>query len=232
MQLLASIKNGLKFFQRKELMRIIMIAEEEVTHEVLAGLNNNFFVSRLRRSFHVLLDLGVYALATISEVAYLDWVAVVAQMNACTLSGVIAVDVEDFGVAWGNARGRLLTNSTHESGAQRQETTKGNGFFCEAVKISIIDRGGAMSTLEVITKKILALEMANARSGAKNNAHVIGDIGGLDFGSDITVIAFVHAIQGFGLCMRGREAYWGKTNIRFPSKRGGRKLTFSICKVS
>jgi hypothetical protein len=32
-------------------------------------------------------------------------VAVVAQLNARTLSGVIAVDIEDFGVAWGNARG-------------------------------------------------------------------------------------------------------------------------------
>jgi hypothetical protein len=56
MQLLALIKNGLKFFQRKELMRIFMIAEEELTHEVLAGLNNNFSMSGLGRSFHVLLD--------------------------------------------------------------------------------------------------------------------------------------------------------------------------------
>jgi hypothetical protein len=86
----------------------------------------------------------------ISAVADLDRVAVVAKMNARTLSGVIAMDVEDFGVAWSNARGRLFTNSAHESGAQRQGTTKGKGILCEVVEISIIDKGGAMSTLDVI----------------------------------------------------------------------------------
>jgi hypothetical protein len=30
----------------------------------------------------------------------LDWVAMVAQINACTMSGIVAVDIEDFGVAW------------------------------------------------------------------------------------------------------------------------------------
>jgi hypothetical protein len=37
----------------------------------------------------------------------------VAHMNARTLSGIIAVDVDDFGMAWGNALGRLLTNSAY-----------------------------------------------------------------------------------------------------------------------
>ena len=39
----------------------------------------------------------------------------VAQMNACTLSGVIAVDVEDFGVAWCNAPERLFVDDAHGS---------------------------------------------------------------------------------------------------------------------
>jgi hypothetical protein len=54
-QLLATIKNGFKFFQGKELMRISIIAEEELTHKVLAGLKNNFVVSGLGRSLDVLL---------------------------------------------------------------------------------------------------------------------------------------------------------------------------------
>ena len=37
---------------------------------------------------------------TISVVANLDGVAMVAQMNAHRLSGVMTVDVENFGVAW------------------------------------------------------------------------------------------------------------------------------------
>jgi hypothetical protein len=45
MQPLATIRNGLKFFQRKELMRITIIAKEEFTHKVIVGLKNNFAVS-------------------------------------------------------------------------------------------------------------------------------------------------------------------------------------------
>jgi hypothetical protein len=55
-QLLATIKYRLKFFQQKQLMRITIIAEEELTHNVLARIKNNFSVSGLGRSFHVLLD--------------------------------------------------------------------------------------------------------------------------------------------------------------------------------
>jgi hypothetical protein len=109
-QLLAMIKNGFKFLQGKELMRISIIGEEELTHKVLAGLKNNFVVSGLGRSLDVLLDKGVDALAPISVVANLDRVPMVAQMNARTLNGIIVVDVEDFGMAWGNALGRLLTD--------------------------------------------------------------------------------------------------------------------------
>jgi hypothetical protein len=46
-QLFAMIKNGLKFFQVKELMRIIIIAEEELTHKVFTELKNNFAISGL-----------------------------------------------------------------------------------------------------------------------------------------------------------------------------------------
>jgi hypothetical protein len=36
--------------------------------------------------------------------------------------------------------------------------------------MNIIDRGGAVSTLEVIAKRILALEMANAGGQSKSKA--------------------------------------------------------------
>ena len=51
--------------------------------------------------------------AAIFVVANLDGMTMVAQMNTCTLSGVIAMDVEDFGVRWCNAFGRLLTDPAH-----------------------------------------------------------------------------------------------------------------------
>jgi hypothetical protein len=93
---------------------------------------------------------------------------------------------------------------------QMQGTTNGEGLFGEAIKIYIIDRGGPMSTLEVIAQRILALEVANASGGTKSKAHVIGDIGGLSLGPNITIITFVHVVHGFGLHMRGRETNWGK----------------------
>ena len=89
-----------------------------------------------------------------------------------------------------------------------------------------------MSTLKVIALRILALEVANASGGAKNKAHVIGDIGGLGLGPNMAAIVFVHAIHGFGLRMREKDTNWGRTNIRSPSKGGGRKFTSTICKVS
>ena len=60
-------------------------------------------MSGLGRSLDMLLQEGVDALATISAVANLDMVAMITEMNAITLSGTIAVDVEDFGIAWHGA---------------------------------------------------------------------------------------------------------------------------------
>ena len=143
-------------------MRITIIAEEDLTHKVLAGFKNNFTISGLGSLLDVIIDEGVNVFAAIFAVADLDGVAMVAHMNARTLSDVIVVDVEDFGVAWYNARGGFLTNLAHKSGAQKQGTTNQKGFLCEAVEISIIDRECVVSMLEVIAKRVLALEMANA----------------------------------------------------------------------
>jgi hypothetical protein len=84
-QLLATIKKRFKFFQGKELTRNSIIAEEELTHKVLAGLKNNFAVSGLGRSVDVLLQEGVDALATISAVANLHWMLMRTEMNAGSL---------------------------------------------------------------------------------------------------------------------------------------------------
>lgn len=74
-------------------IRIIIIAEGEPTRKVLVGFMNNLAISGLRHSLNMLLDEGVDALAN------LDGVSMVAKMNARTLSGVIVIYVEDFGVA-------------------------------------------------------------------------------------------------------------------------------------
>jgi hypothetical protein len=79
-------------------MRITIIAEEELTHKILAGFEDDFAMSGLGRSLDVFLQEGVDALATISAVANFDGMKMVAKMNACTLSGVIAMDVVDFGM--------------------------------------------------------------------------------------------------------------------------------------
>jgi hypothetical protein len=61
----------------------------------------------------VLLEEGVDALATISAVPNFDGMKMVSKMNACTLSGNIAMDVKDFGMTWSNAFRRLLANPAH-----------------------------------------------------------------------------------------------------------------------
>jgi hypothetical protein len=56
-----------------------------------------------------------------------------------------------------------------------------------------------MSTLEVVASRIMALEVANAGGRLKSKAYVIGNVGGLGFGPDMAVVAFIHAVHGFGL---------------------------------
>ena len=70
-------------------------------------------MSVLGRMLNMLLDEGFNALTSILAVANLDRMMMVAQMNACTLSGVIVVDEEEFGVTWCDTFGRFLTNSAH-----------------------------------------------------------------------------------------------------------------------
>ena len=94
-------------------MRIIIIVEEELTHEVFVGFKDDFALNGLGHSLDVLLDEGFDVLVAISALTNLDWVTMVAQMNACTLSGVIAMDVEDIGVTWCITFGRLLTDCAH-----------------------------------------------------------------------------------------------------------------------
>ena len=127
----------------------------------------------------------------------------VANMNARSLNGIIAVDVEDFGNAWCNALGRLLVNLAHYSGEGRHGTTNEEKLLNEAIKFSVIDVGGTMNTLEVVALRILALKVANAGGRAKNKAYVILNVGGLGFNLDMAVVTFVHAVHGFGLCLRG-----------------------------
>ena len=62
----------------------------------------------------MLLNERVDTLATISIVADLDRLLMVAYMNACTLSGVIAMDIEDFGITWCSTLGKLLADHAHQ----------------------------------------------------------------------------------------------------------------------
>ena len=66
-----------------------------------------------------------------------------------------------------------------QRGMQRRGTNNLEGLLGEYIKVSVIHIGGPMSTLEVIALRIWTLEVANANGGAKREANVIGDIGGL-----------------------------------------------------
>jgi hypothetical protein len=81
-----------------------------------------------------------------------------------------------------------------------------------------------MSTLEVITLRILALEVANISGRARRKAHGIGNIGCLGLGPNMAVIAFVHAIHGFGLRMRGRDINWGEDEHHITIKAWGEEI--------
>jgi hypothetical protein len=79
-------------------MKIIIIAEEKVSHKV--GFLNDVAMTGLGHLLHVFLDKGVDTLVVIPTLIDLDEVTMVANMNARSMSGIIAVEVEDFGNAW------------------------------------------------------------------------------------------------------------------------------------
>ena len=79
-----------------------------------------------------------------------------------------------------------------------------------------------MSTLKIITLRILALEVANTSGGTKSKAHVFGDIDGLGFGPNMAIIAFAHAVHGFGLRMRGGDINWGEGKHHITIKTRGK----------
>ena len=73
------------------------------------------------------------------------------------------------------------------------------------VKGSFVKPSKSVSlTVEVVASWIMTLEVATAGGRTKSKAQVNGNVCGLGFGPDMAVIAVVH---GFGLRMRGRDAY-------------------------
>ena len=75
----------------------------------------------------------------ILSITDLDGVTMIAKMNARSLSGIVVVDVEDFGNAWGNAFGWLLGDLAHEIGEGRHGTTDGKTLVSKSMEFSIID---------------------------------------------------------------------------------------------
>ena len=62
-----------------------------------------------------------------------------------------------------------------------------------------------MKLLKVVTLWILALKVANTSGGTKLQIEVIVDVGGLDSSPDMTTIALIHTIYGFGFGMRNHS---------------------------
>jgi hypothetical protein len=59
-----------------------------------------------------------------------------------------------------------------------------------------------MNTLKVVASRIMTLDVANVGGRSNCKAQDIGNVGGLGFGPDMAVEAFIHAVHGFGLRMR------------------------------
>jgi hypothetical protein len=62
-----------------------------------------------------------------------------------------------------------------------------------------------MGTLKVITSRVLALEMANTGKETKNKANVICNVGDLSLRPNMAIILLVHAVQGLGPGLRGKN---------------------------
>jgi hypothetical protein len=136
-KLLATIKIGLKFFQGKGFMRNNIIAEEELTHKVLACLKNNFAVSGLGRLLDVFLEKCMDTLPAVSVVSNLHWMLMNIEMNACSLRGLLSMDVEDFRLAKSNAFGRLFADPANLSRSGWYNARERERIFSETFEFRV-----------------------------------------------------------------------------------------------
>jgi len=201
-QLLATIKIGFKFFQGKGFMRNSIIAEEELTHKILACLKNNFAVSGLGRSLDVLLEKCIDTLPAVSAVSNLDWVFMSTDMNAGSLRRLLPMDVEDFGIAQSNAFGGLFADPADKSRSGWHNARERKMIFSETFKFRVVNLRDTMGALKVITTRVLTLEMANTDRGTKSKANVVCDVGGLSLRPNMAIILLVHAVQRLGSRLR------------------------------
>ena len=85
----------------------------------------------------------------------------VAKINACLLSVVIIVDIEDLGIAPSNTLERLVANPAHKSRPGRRCTLDDKRILLEAIKVGIVECGGSTGLLEIVALWILEVKVAN-----------------------------------------------------------------------
>jgi hypothetical protein len=98
-QLSTTLKDRFELFQGEETLCVIITRKEEITYNVLAGVEDDLAVRGLRRTVNVVFEKCIDTLSTVSGVSYLDWMLINTDMNACSLGGLLPMDVEDFGIA-------------------------------------------------------------------------------------------------------------------------------------
>ena len=70
-----------------------------------------------------------------------------------------------------------------------------------------------MNTLKVVASRIMTLQVANAGGRTKSKAQAIRNVGGLGFGPNMAVVAFVHAVHRFGLRMKRGDTNGGDKHL-------------------
>jgi hypothetical protein len=124
------------------------------------------------------------------------------EMNACSLRGLLPMDVEDFRLAKGNAFGRLFADPANKSRSGWHNAGERERIFSETFEFGVVNLRGTMGALKVITARVLALEMANTGRGTKGKANVICNVGGLSLSPNMAIILLVHAVQRLGPGLR------------------------------
>ena len=92
-----------------------IVKKGELTNNVLAGFKDKLDVRGLRRMLNVLVEKCIDMLSTVSAVFNLHWMLMSFDMNACSLGGILPMDVEDFCLTYCNAIGRLFVDPAHKN---------------------------------------------------------------------------------------------------------------------
>ena len=144
----------------------------------------------------------IYLRSEASIVSAFDWVFVCTNMDTRTLLVVITKDIKDFSTTDIHTERGLFADLTDQGGRGRRRIRHIENDVGHAFELQLVHSMRTVWTLQEISLRVLALQMPHTVRVSECQPQCIDNVSGHSSGPDVTVVSFVHAIQGLGSPLR------------------------------